>query len=167
MFPVVSAGCFLRIRLDRGSLVAITSEVASSEVPSVRRHLHFVPLLMMLSFFLINYLAAQGVSCGSRAQWLQPTGVCLVVLEGLSCPVACGILVPRPLSLCIRRQVLNHWTPGDVIFDHLVKVVSAQFSTVNLLLLSLQLSILIVNISSWEVLWSSANILCLGSPYCG
>ena len=69
---------------------------------------------------------ARGLS-GSRAQWLQRTGICLVALQGLGCPMARGILVPRSSSLYIRRQILSHWTPGDVIFDHLVKVVSAKF----------------------------------------
>ena len=47
----------------------------------------------------------------------------LVMVRRLSSSVACGILVPQcgiePMSPCIARQILNHWTirrvPG-VIF---------------------------------------------------
>ena len=42
-------------------------------------------------------VSARGLlsSCGARAQQLQHTGS-VVAAHGLSCPVACGILVPRP-----------------------------------------------------------------------
>ena len=40
-------------------------------------------------------MAASGLSCGMQELSLQHTGS-LVVAHGLSCPTACGILVPRP-----------------------------------------------------------------------
>ena len=46
-----------------------------------------------------------------------------VVARGVSCPMACGILVPRPgieLTSRIARQIPNHWTTREVpryIFD--------------------------------------------------
>ena len=36
-----------------------------------------------------------GLSCGTRAFWLWSAGS-VVAAHGLSCPTACGILVPRP-----------------------------------------------------------------------
>ena len=42
----------------------------------------------------------------------------IVATHGLSCSVACGILVPqpgiKPKSPCIARQILNHWTTRKV-----------------------------------------------------
>ena len=48
--------------------------------------------------------------------WLRP--VLLVAALGLTCPVACGILVPQPgiehAPPCIGRWSLNYWTTKDV-----------------------------------------------------
>ena len=37
-----------------------------------------------------------GLSLSTQDRPLQPVGFCLVKSRGLSCPMACGILVPRP-----------------------------------------------------------------------
>ena len=110
--------------------MAVTSEMASSEVPRVRRHLRFVPLLMMLSFFLINQLVAQDLSCGSKAFGFKGSVVAVNRHPSsyiIRAWLPHGVWNLSSQTLCIRRQVFNHWTPGDVIFDHLVKVVSAKF----------------------------------------
>ena len=67
--------------------------------------------------------------CGTRAlhsgAWAQErvgsvvwgTAGFLVEVRGLSCPVACGILVPRPGNRtripCIGRWILYHWTTRE------------------------------------------------------
>ena len=43
--------------------------------------------------FIYLFLAASSLSCGTRAPQFMGS---LVAAPGLSCPVACGILVPRP-----------------------------------------------------------------------
>ena len=49
-----------------------------------------------ISFFKIFYLAVSGLSCGMWDLSLQCSGFSRVVVCGLSCPAACGILVPQP-----------------------------------------------------------------------
>ena len=60
-----------------------------------------------------------GLSCGLRDLLLWCAGFSLVVAHGLSCPVACGILVPQPgiepaSPALIGRWILNHWTTREV-----------------------------------------------------
>ena len=50
---------------------------------------------MVLFLLFVYYLAAVSISCGMWDLSLWHTGY-LVVAGGLSCPVACEILVPRP-----------------------------------------------------------------------
>ena len=47
-------------------------------------------------YLFIIYLAAVGLSCGEQASLVAATVFFLVVALGLSCPMACGILVPQP-----------------------------------------------------------------------
>ena len=58
-------------------------------------------------FFFWFAWALQSTTCAS-----------LVAVPGLSCPKACGILVPRtgiePAFPCIARWILNHWTTRQV-----------------------------------------------------
>ena len=60
----------------------------------------------MRSFVVVCWLPS---SCGMQA--LEGLGS-VVVVCGLSCPVACEILVPlpgiKPITPCIGRQILNH-----------------------------------------------------------
>ena len=72
------------------------------------------------SFFLkysSTYLAAPRLSCSMRVLSSQCcTGFLAVVLR-LSCPTACGILVPRPGINPFPntgRWILNAWTPREV-----------------------------------------------------
>ena len=59
------------------------------------------------------------------------------VVSGLSCPLACGILVPQPgvepQVPCIGRQVLNPWTTREVpvflFFDKDIKAGATQMIT--------------------------------------
>ena len=44
---------------------------------------------------MLFFLAALGLSCGAQALLLRRTSS-VVVARGLSCPAACGNLVPRP-----------------------------------------------------------------------
>lgn len=54
---------------------------------------------------------ALGVRCG--------TGASLVVAHGISCPEACGILVPRP-----RWNLhLLHWTAKEVLWEFNFKTI--------------------------------------------
>ena len=57
-----------------------------------------------------------GLSCGMRDLSSRPVGSSLVVVRGLSCPVACGILVPRtrikPVSLALEGGFLTTGPPG-------------------------------------------------------
>ena len=54
-------------------------------------------------------------SCGVQAQYLRQTGSLVAVL-GLSCPAACGILVPRqgiePMSPALEGGFLTTGPPG-------------------------------------------------------
>ena len=81
-------------------------------------------------FYFIFYLAASGLSCGTWgilvaacrifrcSMWglsLRHVGA-LVVAHGLSCPAACGILVPRPgiepVSPALEGRFLTTGPPG-------------------------------------------------------
>ena len=55
-----------------------------------------------------------GFSC-CRAQALGHAGS-VVVVHGLSCPVACGIFLDQWLNLCLLhwQWILNHWTTREV-----------------------------------------------------
>ena len=68
-----------------------------------------VHLLSLLPFFF--FFAALGLCCST---W----DFSLVALHRLSCPVACGILVPHPgidtPIPCIGKQILNHWASREV-----------------------------------------------------
>ena len=72
------------------------------------------------SFFLkysSTYSAASRLSCSTRVLCLQGCTGSLAVVLGLSCPTACGILVPRPGISPFPdtgRQSLNPWTPREV-----------------------------------------------------
>ena len=52
-------------------------------------------ILFFLIFIYLLFLAVLGLSCGTQDLQLWHAGSVVVAL-GLSCPVACGILVPRP-----------------------------------------------------------------------
>ena len=60
-------------------------------------------IYIFLKYLFIYFLAVSSLSCGTWDLSLRHTGTSLpcagfslVVVRGLSCPVACGILVPRP-----------------------------------------------------------------------
>ena len=63
------------------------------------------------------FLAASGLSCHKQDLLLWGMDS-LVVVRGLSCFEACGILVSRTkdqtLAPCIARRSLNHWTTKEV-----------------------------------------------------
>ena len=62
------------------------------------------------------------LSCGLRDLLLWCAGFSLVVAHGLSCPVACGILVPQPgiepASPALEVRSPNHWTAKEVPLLH-------------------------------------------------
>ena len=64
-----------------------------------------------------SFLAAPGLSCSKQDLLLWGMDS-LVVVHGLSCFEACGILVSPPrdqtLAPCIARRSLNHWTMKEV-----------------------------------------------------
>ena len=47
-----------------------------------------------LKYLFIYFLAVSGLSCSTWGLSLWHVGLSLVVARGLSCPEACGILVP-------------------------------------------------------------------------
>ena len=71
-----------------------------------------------------------GIFCWSAQtlhMWhrLQSTWDSVAATHGFSCSMACGILVPQPVTWthvpCIARQILDHWTtrevPGSYYFN--------------------------------------------------
>ena len=68
----------------------------------------------------------RGFSYGAQASVvavhrLQSTGS-VVVVQGLSCPAACGIFLDQGSKdqtgvPCAGRQILNHWTTGEVLIQ--------------------------------------------------
>ena len=60
------------------------------------------------------------VVCGTRALSLRCTSL-VVVVRGLSCPVACGILLDQTHIPCIGRRILYHWTTREVALSVLWK----------------------------------------------
>ena len=50
------------------------------------------------------------------AHWALGEQVSVVVIQGLSCPKACGILQTRDETgvPCIGRRILYHWTTREV-----------------------------------------------------
>ena len=77
----------------------------------------FIHLLTWLRQVLLA--ACGGLSCGMRS-------FSLVMAHRLSCPVACGILVPltrdQTSILFIGRWVLNHWTTRGILRCHSVYI---------------------------------------------
>ena len=45
----------------------------------------------------------------------------VTVVHGLSCPAAYGIFQARDETCvpCIDRQILNHWTTGEILFVYI------------------------------------------------
>ena len=81
---------------------------------------HFLKIFIYL---FILFLAASGLSCGAwplccsvpASLWLWHVGL-VVVAHRLSCPVACGILIPRPgiepMSPALEGWFLTTGPPG-------------------------------------------------------
>ena len=65
----------------------------------------------------------------------------------LSCPVACGILVPKPGTECRARWILNHWTTREVhawefkLLCRPLGIVMEEFSQNNQMSLGPQISL--------------------------
>ena len=102
-------------------------------IESVMRSNHLILCWLLIIFkkklfiyFWLHrvFIAAHGLSlvaetsglfcCRARALW--HTGSVVVVL-GLSCPVACGIFPYWGSNLCpcIARQIVNHWTIREAL----------------------------------------------------
>ena len=90
-----------------------------------KKHLGALPT-SALSFLLFVYLAcwvlvaAYGIFVASHGSFLVVrSAVSVVVTRGLSCSMACGILVLRRDQThipCLAGQILNHWATREVPF---------------------------------------------------
>ena len=63
---------------------------------------------------LLSVVASEHRLRARRLQYLQHVGS-VVVVQGPSCPVACGSLQTRDRTrvLCSGRKILNHWTSRE------------------------------------------------------
>ena len=79
----------------------------------------FGPQRNRIFFYLFVYLASLGtwdLPVAHRLYWWHAGS--LVAMGGLSCSLACGILVPqprlKPVSPALRGRFLTHWTTREV-----------------------------------------------------
>ena len=73
--------------------------IIESKLPWCSVHCEHLTAAAAFFFFfkyLFIYFAALGLSCGTQDLSLLCAGFSLVAARGLSCPAACGILVPQP-----------------------------------------------------------------------
>jgi len=86
----------------------------------------FIHLNTYFCIYLVSYLAVLGLSCGVWAQSRQ----LLVMTWGLSCTVACGILVPwseiEPISPALESGFLITGSPGKSPVSPLNKLEGAK-----------------------------------------
>ena len=106
--------------IGKNELTSVSAGVGILSIPRVEQHSFFF-FFNLFYFILFYFLAVSGLSCSVRAP--ERVGS-VVVARGLNCPMACGILVPRPgikpASPALEGGFLTTGPPGKSLEQHSV-----------------------------------------------